>query len=95
MFFCSGDGFCALFCGGMALAQSPHAVDSDGKGAYKTGKYRNLFAEAGHSQAEIDAKINAAYQQLFHGDGETQSLFFAAGKNENGPLCLCDRLGEP
>src|SRR6202042_1389788 len=62
------------------------AASNDGKGAYKTGRYRNLFAEAGHSQVEIDAKIEAAYQQLFHGNPETQSLFFAAGENADGPL---------
>ncbi|HMH16065.1 MAG TPA: glycosyl hydrolase family 8 [Edaphobacter sp.] len=72
----------ALACGGVVA----RAASNDGKGAYETGKYRNLFAEAGHSQAEIDAKINAAYQQLFHGDGEKQAIYFAAGKNENGPL---------
>src|ERR1700727_3273447 len=71
-----------LTCGGVVA----RAASNDGKGAYKTGKYRNLFAEAGHSQAEIDAKIHAAYQQLFHGDGETQAIYFAAGKNANGPL---------
>jgi oligosaccharide reducing-end xylanase len=62
------------------------AQPGDGNGAYKTGKYRNLFAEAGHSQAEIRAKIDAAYQQLFHGDAQTQAIFFDAGKNANGPL---------
>ena len=59
---------------------------TDGEGAYKTRKYRDLFAEAGHSKKEIDAKIAAAYEQLFHGDLETQRLFFPAGSNENGPL---------
>ncbi len=68
------------------MGQASHSVSNDGKGAYATGKYRNLFAEAGHSQAEIDAKIDAAYQQLFHGDPENQTLMFAAGKNANGPL---------
>jgi oligosaccharide reducing-end xylanase len=58
----------------------------DGKGAYATGKYRNLFAEDGHSQKEIQAKIDAAYQQLFHGDKQTQAIAFDAGSNENGPL---------
>ena len=58
----------------------------DGSGAFATGKYRNLFAEDGHSQKEIQAKIDAAYEQLFHGDPQTQSVGFAAGKNENGPL---------
>ena len=77
----------ALFCGGrVAMGQASHSVSNDGKGAYATGKYRNLFAEAGHSQAQIDAKIDAAYQQLFHGDPENQTLMFAAGKNANGPL---------
>ena len=38
------------------------------QGAFATGKYRNLFLEAGHSQPEIHNKIDAAFQQLFHGD---------------------------
>jgi oligosaccharide reducing-end xylanase len=66
-----------------ALAQS---APSDGAGAYATGKYRNLFAEDGHSAREIQAKIDAAYAQLFHGDPQTQSVAFPAGSNANGPL---------
>jgi oligosaccharide reducing-end xylanase len=62
------------------------AALEDGNGAYATGKYRNLFAEDGHSKKEIRAKIDAAYQQLFHGDKQTQAIAFDAGKNENGPL---------
>jgi oligosaccharide reducing-end xylanase len=58
----------------------------DGSGAFATGKYRNLFAENGHSEKEISAKISAAFQQLFHGNPETESVFFLAGKNANGPL---------
>ena len=58
----------------------------DGSGAYATGEYSNLFAQAGHSQREIRAKIDATYAQLFHGDPQTQSVAFAAGKNANGPL---------
>src|SRR5215469_13140924 len=61
-------------------------LKSDGTGAYATAKYRNLFAEDGHSQKEIQAKIDAAYQQLFHGDPQTQAIAFAAGSNANGPL---------
>lgn len=66
-------------------AQTSPAL-SDGKGAYATGHYRNLFAESGHSEKEIDAKIQAAFQQLFHGDAATQTVFYPAGKNANGPL---------
>ncbi len=31
-------------------------------------------------------KIHAAYQQLFHGDPQTQAVYFEAGKNANGKL---------
>jgi oligosaccharide reducing-end xylanase len=58
----------------------------DGDGAYATGKYRNLFVEAGHSPSEVKAKIDAAYEQLFHGDPQTQAVAFPAGSNANGPL---------
>ena len=59
---------------------------ADGSGAYATGRYRNLFAEDGHSRAEIRSKIDAAYNQLFHGDPQTQAIAFDAGSNANGPL---------
>lgn len=58
----------------------------DGHGAYATHRYRNLFAEAGHPQKEIDAKVEAAFQQFFHGDPETQAVYYPAGSNGNGPL---------
>jgi oligosaccharide reducing-end xylanase len=59
---------------------------ADGAGAYATGKYPNLFKELGHTDKEIRARIDAAFQQLFHGDTATQAVYFEAGKNENGPL---------
>src|SRR3990170_214889 len=55
-------------------------------GAFATGRYRNLFVEAGHTQAEVTAKINAAFQQLFHGDPASEAVYYASGKNESGPL---------
>jgi oligosaccharide reducing-end xylanase len=66
-----------------ALAKT---LSQDGSGAYATGKYRNLLAEAGHSPSEIQARIDATYKQLFHGDPQTQAIAFAAGSNANGPL---------
>ena len=62
------------------------APPSDGAGAFATGKYRNLFVEAGHTEAETDAKIARAWKQLFEGDPETERLFTPSGRNENGPL---------
>jgi oligosaccharide reducing-end xylanase len=58
----------------------------NGSGAFATGHYRNLFAEDGHSQQEVDAKINAAFQQLFHGNPTNQAVYYEAGSNSNGPL---------
>jgi hypothetical protein len=58
----------------------------DGKGAYSTGKYRNLFLENGHIQKEILQKNEAAFQQLFHGDSATQAVYIESGRNEYGLL---------
>jgi oligosaccharide reducing-end xylanase len=74
-----------------AEAACPNAAQSelhlqDGSGAYAAGKYRNLFAETGHSSTAIQAKIDAAYQQLFHGDPQAQAVFFSAGRNASGHL---------
>jgi oligosaccharide reducing-end xylanase len=67
-----------------ATKTNPHTAD--GAGAYATNHYRNLFAEQGHHQSQIDAKINAAFQQLFHGDKSSQAVYYETGSNANGPL---------
>ena len=64
------------------------SAGGDGNGAYATGKYRNLFAEAGHSQQEIRQKNNSAFDQLFHGDPATQTIYYEAGTNSNGLLAF-------
>ena len=58
----------------------------DGEGAYKTGKYRDLFAEDGHPAAETQARLEKAFQQFFHGDATNERVYFEAGSNANGPL---------
>lgn len=58
----------------------------DGDGAFKTKHYRDLFAEQGHSPAETKAKIDKAFQQLFHGDGQEERVYFETGANGNGTL---------
>jgi oligosaccharide reducing-end xylanase len=67
-------------------AENPPAAD--GTGAFATGHYRNLFAEDGHSQKEVQDKVDAAFQQLFHGDPTNQAVYFDAGSNSNGPLAF-------
>jgi oligosaccharide reducing-end xylanase len=46
------------------------------KGARETGKYRNLFLEAGYSSAEIDTKMEKAYYDVFEGPGR---VYFEVG----------------
>lgn len=46
---------------------SEKADHDNKKPAYHTGNYRNLFLEAGYSQAAIDLKIEKAYHDLFEG----------------------------
>ncbi len=70
----------------LALTLIPAALAQTQKGAFATGQYRNLFKEAGHSDTEIATKIDAAFRQLFHGDPDTQTVYYAAGQNANGPL---------
>ena len=62
---------------------SPQATTGS---AFATGHYRNLFVEVGHTPQEVTARINSAFQQLFHGDPQTQAVYFPAGTNANGPL---------
>jgi oligosaccharide reducing-end xylanase len=64
----------------------PSQGGNNGSGAFASGHYRNLFAENGHSQKQIQAKVDAAFQQLFHGDRDSQAVFYSAGSNSNGPL---------
>jgi oligosaccharide reducing-end xylanase len=57
-----------------------------GGGAYATGRYRNLFVENGRPPAEVTAKLNLAFQQLFHGHPASQAVYFPAGTNTHGAL---------
>jgi oligosaccharide reducing-end xylanase len=78
----AGIMFILTGCGG--LHQSGDRAD--GSGAFATGHYRNLFAEDGHSQKEIQEKVDSAFQQLFHGDPADQTVYYPAGSNPNGAL---------
>jgi oligosaccharide reducing-end xylanase len=73
--------------GVMAAAPAIEHHPGDGEGAFKTHQYHDLFAEMlGHSRAESHAKIERAFAQLFHGDGQQQRIYFETGANANGTL---------
>ncbi len=62
----------------LALALSvPATAAEPAAGAFATGRYRNLFQELlGKADAEIDAKLDAAWQQIAHGDSLNQRLIY-------------------
>ena len=50
-------------------------------GAYESGVYPNLFAGIGKSDAEVQAKVNAAWNQLFYGDDSNQRVYYPVGSD--------------
>ncbi|OHB64067.1 MAG: hypothetical protein A2168_06180 [Planctomycetes bacterium RBG_13_50_24] len=77
----------SYFTGGSSKAKAgPAQSDINGSGAFATGTYRNLFVETGHSEEQVTAKINMVYQHFFRGDPNSQTLYYPAGSNANGPL---------
>jgi oligosaccharide reducing-end xylanase len=46
------------------------------RGAWETGRYRNVFLDAGYKQEEIDAKLAKAYHDLFEGPNR---VYFEVG----------------
>ena len=74
------------FCFGQAIIPNPDCnqdiKDHRGKmkpwkkGAHETGKYRNVFQEAGYQPADIEAKLTKAYHDVFEGPDR---VFFEVG----------------
>lgn len=62
-------------------------------GAAISGEYRNLFVELGRTPPEVDAKVEAAYQSLFHGDPAQAAVMFPGGSNDHGPLAYIKDIG--
>jgi oligosaccharide reducing-end xylanase len=51
-------------------------------GAFSSGKYRNLFKEyLGKSDAEIQTKLNAAWEQLFYGGDDFERVYYPVGED--------------
>lgn len=68
----------ALLCASMSsMAQS--SCNETGQGAFHTGVYRNMFKELlNKTDAEINTKTNAAFQQIFYGSSN-QKLYYEVG----------------
>lgn len=49
------------------------------QGAFYTGEYRNLFLEAGYSQAQVDQRLAELWRTYFEGDEDNERLYYEAG----------------
>ena len=57
----------------------PAAPQPAAKGAAYTGNYRNLFKEFGYSEAEINEKVETAWQKLFYSEDENERIYYPVG----------------
>lgn len=51
------------------------------EGAYYSGTYRNLFAEAGYSEEQIQQRIDRLWSTYFKGDKDTERLYYESGSD--------------
>lgn len=49
-------------------------------GAYQTGEYRNIFAELGYSDEEIESKLNGMFQTMFYGPDD-ERIYYEFGED--------------
>lgn len=50
-------------------------MTTQGKGAFYTGEYRNVFAEFGYDEAAIEQRLHDTWEQLFYGDEDTKIYY--------------------
>lgn len=50
------------------------------KGAFETGKYRNIFRECGYTEAEIEERVESAFQTMFYGT-EEERIYHTSGED--------------
>ncbi len=51
-------------------------------------QYRNLFAECGYSQEEIDQKVQDTWNKLFMDDAAAEKIYYT--DDMGGYIFLCD-----
>ena len=66
----------------LLLLPGAGALAAPGGGAYATGVYPDLFSSLlGESPAEVQGKIDTAFNRLFFGDDETQRVYYPVGSD--------------
>lgn len=66
----------------MPPTPAPTATPEPVIGAFESGEYRNLFKQyLGKSNEEVQAKIDAAWEQLFYGNDNTGRVYYPVGED--------------
>lgn len=63
----------------VANAQDVNIPQPASEGAFFTGEYRNMLAEWGLSDEEIQTRIDEVFNQLFYGNDETERVYYPVG----------------
>ena len=64
------------------VTASPTSLPQSQVGAFASGAYRNLFKEyLGKSDSEIQAKLDSAWNQLFHGNDDFERVYYPVGQD--------------
>src|SRR5215207_1086473 len=66
----------------LSVTMVPTSTAQIHMGAFATGEYRSLFKEyLGKSDAEIQAKIDNAWDQLFYGNDDSERVYYPIGED--------------
>ena len=65
----------------MATSMAQGQPTPPSEGAFYSGEYRNMLVEWGLEESEIQARIDATWQQLFYGDDNTERVYYPVGED--------------
>ena len=60
--------------------------------AYGTGEYHNYFLDSGFTEEEVDDRIDTAWSLLFEGDPASETVYYEAGTNDDGPMAYIEDI---
>lgn len=52
------------------------------QGAFYTGQYRNMLAEAGYTETQISQRLSLLWNRMFYGNAETEAVYYPVGTDE-------------
>lgn len=65
----------------LAIFTGVNAQEEAMGGAFESGEYPNVLQELGLSDAEIQARLEAVWQEIFYGDDDTERVYYPVGED--------------